>query len=344
MKTFDLKDAGHFRLVGSDVLSEPGFHRFSASERERIGAESPEVAWHSLSSAGIQAKFRTDSEAIVVRVRLSQPANMEYMSAVGQCGVDLYRFEEETGEFVLHDVSRFDFRNAEYEASLGHSRDGRMRRYVLNLPLYAAADGISLSFDDEAKVLPDAFSVPGRILVYGTSIVQGGCVSRPGMLYTNLLSRWMDKEFLNFGFSGAGLGEKTVASILSAREDLDLLVVDIEANAGTSDLMEKRLPAFLGEFRKRYPVLPILLVSRPPFAMDWYDEGRIALRNHYDGWLKKLAAAERKKGQNVSYLEGSRHYPGSFTEYTVDGIHPSDLGAMEIAKAHFKALRKILGA
>lgn len=344
MKTYDLKDSRHFRLVGSDVLAEPGFHRFSAAERDRIKPESPDVAWHSLSSAGIQAKFKTDSAAIVAKVRLLQPANMSYMSAVGQCGVDLYCFEAEAGEFVLHDVARFDLKKAEYEAALGHHSDGKMRRYVLNLPLYMGATEVSLSFDDGATVVPDGFSVPGRILVYGTSIAQGGCVSRPGMLYTNILSRWMDKEFLNFGFSGAGLGEKTVAAILSTREDLDLLIVDIEANAGTSDVMEKRLPVFLEEFRKRHPVIPILLVSRPPFAMDWYDEGRIALRAHYDGWLKKLAAAERKKGQNVVYLPGNRHYPGPFTEYTVDGIHPSDLGAMEIAKAHLPAIRKILGA
>ena len=38
---------------------------------------------------------------------------------------------------------------------------------------------------EKAAPWPD----PRPVVVYGTSITQGGCVSRPGMLYSSILSR-----------------------------------------------------------------------------------------------------------------------------------------------------------
>ena len=45
---------------------------------------------------------------------------------------------------------------------------------------------------------------PKPIVWYGTSIAQGGVASRPGMAFTNILSRRLGRPVLNFGFSGNG--------------------------------------------------------------------------------------------------------------------------------------------
>lgn len=341
MKYYDLKEQDHFYLYGSTVLREPGFHRFSIAERALIKPENPDAAWHSLCSAGIQAKFSTDAKEMVFRVRLLLASNMENMSAIGQSGIDLYYRNDETSAYTLLDVSRFDFHLDHYEVSLGHFHDGEKRSYLLNLPLYMGAVEVMMGVNDEAIITPERFENKGRIAVYGTSIVQGGCVSRPGMLITNLLSRWMNREFLNFGFSGAALAEQSVAAIIGSRPFLEMLIIDIEANAGTSDLMEKRLPVFIAEFRKSYPRIPIILVSRTTFAMDQYDEERIRLRAFYDGWLRKQVKKWRKEGKNVHYLNGAGIFPKYDAEYTADGIHPSDLGAMAIAKAYLKQIIRI---
>ncbi|MDP3130788.1 MAG: SGNH/GDSL hydrolase N-terminal domain-containing protein, partial [Bacillota bacterium] len=170
-----LKDP-KFRLYGSDVLDEPGFHRLSAAERERLKTVNPDAAWHAHSSTGILAKFITDSNEIRVRVKLLMPASMEYMSAVGQCGVDLY-VQTEDGRYRLLDVSRFDAKASEYEAGLGRFQDGKRRRYILHLPIYMGATDVTIGLDDEAFCSPVDYAVKGRVAVYGTSIVQGGCVS-----------------------------------------------------------------------------------------------------------------------------------------------------------------------
>ncbi len=328
-----------FRLYGSDVLGEPGFHRLSVLERERLRKVNPDAAWHALSSAGILAKFGTDAREIRVRVKLLMPATMEYMSAVGQCGVDLYALSED-GTYRLLDVSRFDSKATEYEADLGRFKDGAMRRYILHLPIYMGATDVSVGLDDGARCEPVDYPHQGRIAVYGTSIVQGGCVTRPGMLVTNILSRRFDREFLNFGFSGAAYLEPEAAAAIGARPNLDLFFIDAEANAGTDDLMERRFPAFYAEFRKFHPAIPVVLVSRPTFAMDRYDERRIALRAHYRAWLSAFAAKARKRGEDVRFLDGSRFFEDA--EATVDGIHPSDLGAAGIADAYGRMIRRIL--
>lgn len=341
MKYYPLKDQKHFHLYGSTVLDEPGFCRLSSKEREIIQPINPDVSFLATHSAGIQAKFSSDATTIQVHVKNQDKANMNHMPATGQCGVDLYVFDEQAKKFVFHDVTRFDLSLSEYEINLCHFTTPKMRRYLFNLPLYMGAVEFEVGFNDEAKVVADTFSHDGRIAVYGTSITQGGCVSRPGMLYTNLLSRWLDQEFLNFGFSGAALGEKEIAQFIGNREKQDLLIIDIEANAGCDERLEQNLPTFLSTYHELQPNVPIILVSRIPFAMDLFDEARKNLKRKYHSYLKKIVKEQQEQGYAITYLDGTKFFQGDFTEYTVDGIHPTDLGSMAIAKAYLKAINKV---
>ena len=58
-------------------------------------------------------------------------------------------------------------------------------------------------------------ALDGPVVVYGTSITQGANASRPGMAYTNILSRRLNVEFVNLGFSGSGRGEPEVAEVIA---------------------------------------------------------------------------------------------------------------------------------
>ena len=68
--------------------------------------------------------------------------------------------------------------------------------------------------------------------LYGTSITQGGCASRPGMAYPAILSRELDREVYNLGFSGNGVGMSGLASCFLQPAPAGALVVDIQPNAG----------------------------------------------------------------------------------------------------------------
>jgi lysophospholipase L1-like esterase len=342
MKKLDLKDTKHFNLFGSTVLSDEGYNRFSVEERNLIKAVNANVAYLSTNSAGIMAKFETNSNEIVVSVDLQAKHNMGHMPATGQCGVDLYVYNEKLKDYVLHSTSMFDMNSNKYTVSLGHFKNNELRKYILNLPLYMGATNISIEVDDDATVNPISFSNQGRIVLYGTSIAQGGCVSRPGLLYSNILSRWLDCEFLNYGFSGSAFAEEEVASIIASRDNQKLLIIDIEANAGIDERLEKNLEKFIEVYKLVHPKTPIILVSRNLFAMDLYDEARIKLRIYYKKFLKDLVNKYQSIGEEVYFLDGSKFFKGNFTEYTVDGVHPNDLGSMEIAKSYYKEIKKIL--
>jgi len=117
------------------------------------------------------------------------------------------------------------------------------------------------------------------------------------------------------------------------------LIIDCEANAGIDERMEKNLPEFLDKYRELQPKIPVVLVSRVLFAMDFYDSRRIKLRKYYKKFLIELT----KKYENTFFLDGSKILKNNFTEYTVDGIHPTDGGNMLIAQAYLKIINKISG-
>jgi hypothetical protein len=341
MKTRLLKDQTAFHLLGSDVLHEPGFHRLSIAEREAIQAINPGVSWHALHSSGIQALFETDSSNLRFIVTLLQAANMTNMSPTGHSGIDLYVLDDHD-EYRLLDVANVSSGMTTYSVDMGHFTDGVMRRYILNLPIYNAALEVSLELDDNATIRPNEPNHQGRIAVYGTSIVQGGSVSRPGMLFTNILSRWYRQEILNFGFSGSALCEPLVAKMIGSRPNLTGLVIDAEANAGTDERLRERLEDFIAAFRETYPNVPILLVSRVGFAMDLYDERRHHLMLDYRTWLQNLVRTDRRHGHRIAFLDGAKILGTNPAEMTVDGIHPSDLGSMDLARSYRRVLNKLI--
>ena len=74
----------------------------------------------------------------------------------------------------------------------------------------------------------------GPVVFYGTSIVQGGCASRPGMVHTAILGRRLNREAINLGFSGNGMMEPEVARLM-AELDPALYVIDCIPNVGRQD-------------------------------------------------------------------------------------------------------------
>src|SRR5690606_269350 len=102
---------------------------------------------------------------------------------------------------------------------------------------------------------------PGRLVVYGTSITQGGCASRPGMAYPSILARRLGIETLNLGFSGNGRGEPEVAHILAQLENVSCFILDYESNVPVAEDLRTTLTAFIPILRERHPDVPIIVIS-----------------------------------------------------------------------------------
>lgn len=73
------------------------------------------------------------------------------------------------------------------------------------------------------------------IVVYGTSITQGACASRPGMAWTNIVQRHIECPMINMGFSGNGKLEDDVLDFIN-EIDARVYILDCVSNL-TQDSM-----------------------------------------------------------------------------------------------------------
>lgn len=272
---------------------------------------------------------------------------MSHMPATGQCGFDVYVFDELANQYVLHNTGTYNHELTEVHYQLLRFRldDIKLRKYIVHFPLYEGPSKVLMGIDVGSTIAPVFFADKRKIYMYGTSIMQGGCVSRPGMLYSNIISRALDMEVINFGFSGAALCEKPIAEFIAIRPSPDLFIIDVEANAGVNHLEEERLETFLDIFYKKSPHCPVILCSRMLFAMDLYDYRRLEIKKFYRSFQKRIVKKYRDQGYPISFLDGDQYFKSldiHFSEVTVDGVHPTDLGSYAIAKTYLKHIRKIL--
>src|SRR5690606_17753761 len=100
------------------------------------------------------------------------------------------------------------------------------------------------------------------IVVYGTSIAQGGVASRPGMAWTAILQRNMDRPLINLAFSGNGRLEEPLSNLLGEL-DPAVYVIDCLPNMGgfDNDTIAARLIKTVSHLKKIRPETPVLIVE-----------------------------------------------------------------------------------
>jgi len=292
----------------------------------------------SFDTAGGQVRFRTTSGLVALRAVLPRLNRMDHMAVTGQDGFDLYVREGRVWKFLK--TTRV--RGRKIEQVLFRGSGGKTREFLLDFPLYCGVKSVEIGLERGARVEgPSPFEDEGCLVFYGTSITQGGCASRPGMAYTNILGRRLDREVVNLGFSGNGLGERELAVLIGRIPRKDLVVLDYEANAGEG--VRKTLEPFIAELRKKEPALPILVVSKIPYAVEVESgaarKARLSLRDFQRDLVRRL----RKAGDDrIFFLDGSTLLGEDWWECTVAGVHPNDLGFFRMAEAMAKKIREIL--
>lgn len=328
-----------FRLAGLPWLNQDGvYRRLPVDPGVVISKDVDELA---NCTAGVQVQFQTDSSHIGIRVQLQGSAWMHHMAATGEAGVDIYVGEPLAQQSM--GAVNFDARSSQYEGTLIEFFDEpQVRNITINLPLYKGVDELEIGIKPGSRLLaPPPYSKPGCIVAYGTSITQGGCATRPGMAYTNILSRLMNQEFVNLGFSGNGKGEPELAQLITSIPDKRCVILDYEANCDTP-LYKKTLPRFIQILREAEAELPIVLVSRIPFAKEIYNpELRAKWLERFDFQHQLIMDLQEDGDRNIYFVNGQQILGDNWTECTVDGVHLTDLGFYRMASFLHEFLRKI---
>jgi lysophospholipase L1-like esterase len=282
----------------------------------------PSVWRLSHNTAGVSVRFVTDSPA--VHANWSGGGAMPHMPATGMSGLDLYRRKADgSWEFVANGRPL----EGDTTRTLVSGQSGEMTEYRVYLPLYHNVDYLRIGVDEGKRLEPAAKDPRKPIVHYGTSIVQGGCASRPGMAHTSILERWLDWPTINLGFSGSAKMEPEMADFLG-EIDAQMYVLDAFPNM-TDELIDERFVAFIERLRSHRPDVPLVLVGH-------------LKRRTSDAHLEKALAILQEKGiGNYRVIPGESLLRGP-EEGTVDGIHPTDLGFLQMAEAMEPTLRAIL--
>lgn len=295
------------------------------------------VSYLNTNTAGGRVRFRTNSEFIGIRAVMSNNQLMSHITLAGQSGFDLYRRKDgENMECFYHAFIPPMGMSTGYSAPF--STDGAMADYTINFPLYDGVKELYIALKKDAVIsepTPYCHMVP--VVYYGSSITQGGCASRPGNSYQAIISRRLDTDYINLGFSGSGKAEKVMVQYIAGLK-MSVFVCDYDHNALDAEYLEKTHITFYRTVREKQPDLPIIFVSAPDILLtpkDWTAR-REVIRETY-----QTAVDEGDK--NVYFIDGGELFEGeAWDSCTVDGVHPNDLGfyrmAMRIEKEILRCL------
>jgi hypothetical protein len=295
-------------------------------------------------SAGLGTRFVTDATTIHARWTLtSDRLAMPHMPATGVSGVDLYvRTDDRSWHWLAVGQPTKSPTNS---VRLVTGIPAGKREFCIYLPLYNGVTSVEIGIPKDFRIAQAPARPPERqkpIVFYGTSITQGGCASRPGMVHTAIVGRQLDFPVINLGFSGNGKMEAELADLM-AELGAAAYVLDCLPNMSAAEVAE-RVEPFVQILRKAHAATPILLVEDRTYANSFLvtssrernETSRAALHAAYN----RLSNAGVK---NLYYLNGDKLL-GADGEDTVDSSHPTDLGFVRQAEAFCESLRLLVSS
>ena len=283
-------------------------------------------------TSGGRVRFRTNSPFVAISIQLSRHEVMRHMAPSGSTGFDLYvdgrffrAFLPSAGN-MLKDYDRIEY--------IGN---GEEHEILIHFPLYNRVEHVHIGVQENAWVTEaKPYAVERPVVFYGSSITQGGCVSRPGIAYPAYISRWFNCDFVNLGFSGNAKGEQSMAEYVASL-DPSVFVMDYDHNTPTYEHLVATHYAFYKRFRELRPTTPVVMVTAPDVR--WYPNlyaRRDLIRRNYE-------AAVAAGDDRVFFVDGESLMGGDdWDSCTVDGSHPNDLGHYMMAKGIAPAVKEAL--
>jgi len=255
---------------------------------------------------------------------------MNHMTATGTKGFDLYSLKENNWVFV--NSARPQKEGLTHEASIIANMDSSEKEFLLYFPLYVGIVDLYIGVDSAAIIAPPLVELPvsGRpVVCYGTSILQGGCASRPGMAHVSILSRRFNREFINLGFSNNARLDYEIAEIIGDC-DASVIVLDFMPNVNVK-LIEQNLAEFYKVIRRGLPKVPILFVENPMLPQSEFDRRMKKFIDDKNAALRSVFHELVSDGDQNIFLITGPGMIGTDNEATVDGIHFTDLGFQRYA-------------
>lgn len=292
------------------------------------------IRWMAGHSTGHYFLFTTDSDKLGVRWQCRQVTGTDpYIPPQGMYGVDIYVKVEGKWRFVKN--GRLG--KGPWQETRADLPGSGTREVMVYLPIRADILGVRLGVV-EGKSLRPCGHASGRVkpvVHYGTSLVHGGCGSRPGLIFTALAARQADVPYVNLGFSGQARLDLVMADVM-ARADAALFIVDPVWNCDEK-LIDERAEPFVRRLHALRPDVPVLLCEGPEAS------GRRMGTNEAMKRAYERLKADPSLAGKLHYLPCTGMLPDD-GEATHDYIHPNDYGSVQMGRVFGTAISAILEA
>jgi len=315
--------------------TEPYFHRLPFDVAE---ATSEGVNKLSRESAGGRVRFSTDSPYIALRARYRVVGRSPHLTLISTAGFDLYIDGEFGSRYVREFRMPYDMTDS-FE-QIVYVEAGKMRSYTLNFPVHSVVESLEIGLKPGA-VLEKGY--PYRdvkpVAFYGSSIVHGTAATRPGTTYPSVISRELNVDYYNIGFSGQAKGEPVLAEWM-ATLPMSVFVCDYDYNAPTAEHLQATHYPMYEIIRKKNPDLPYVMITRPNY---YTSPNQSDVRRRRDVIMSSYLKARQAGDENVYFVDGMSFFvePHQY-DFSVDGTHPNDAGFQRMADSIGTVLRHIL--
>ena len=290
-------------------------------------------------STGLFVRFRAQAKKLRVEWKVrNENATDPLIPAAGLIGIDVYEKTDKGWTFRG---------NKRYWGNGGKAPQPGVAEFgwtagaegMILLPIRAQVESFRIGVPAGGTFEPVGFP-KGRekpVVHYGTSIVHGGCASRPGLTFTSIAQRELDRDYIDLGFSGNGRMEVEMAPFL-AELDAAVYLVDCAWNMHPK-MVDENGVRFLRELKRLKPETPILLCEGCNTGAK-----RLAVNDAMRKVYETLKNSDAETWRNLYYFAEEGMLPRGQVELTHDFCHPNDAGMRVMGPAYAKRIREVLEA
>lgn len=284
--------------------------------------------------AGARVAFKTNSPSFTVKVIL-KTLGVDIGMSIYACQSAQVMLGERENALHLGVVNPPDYNTKIFEKTFEKSSE--FEQITIYFPRNEQIETIEITVEDGATVTePTPYKYPKPVVFYGSSITEGGCSCNSTNAYNAILSRWLDFDYYNLGFSGNARGELVMADYINTI-DMGAFVYDYDHNAPTVEHLANTHKPFFDRIRGVHPNIPILMMTRPA---EVYNNDMKARRDIVKATYNAAVAAGDK---NVYFIDGETFYGETDRNLcSVDNCHPNDLGFFRMANTIRPVLKEML--
>lgn len=302
---------------------------------EDVMEKVPTLNFYGRRPSGARMGFRTNSTTFTVTLRF-QTLTMDFGMALYNCQSAFVYAGDRANPRFLGLVNPTDYNMKVVERTF--EKGSEMEDILIFLPRNEILDSIEVAIEDGASIeAPTPYRDIKPIVYYGSSITEGGCCCNVSNAYNAIISKHLNVDYYNLGFSGSARGELPVAEFINTI-DMSLFVLDYDHNAPDPAHLLATHEPFFQCIRDAKPELPILMMSRPcDICKPEELERKEIIRSTYEH-------AIAKGDKNAYFLDGETFFGDKDRELcSVDDCHPNDLGFHRMATVIEPLIKKILG-